>query len=201
MHRIQPIPKDLKHLKEKCVIRPNGMTKLIFKENELLLVSTGSSTIQCVPKLHRNFGASHLYVFQRTAPCVTPLKNRAMTPFEKKLFATVPLIQKFFRACVYWRLESTVFSFIYRWPTCFVAQKLVRDIFLRQVKGPELRQKLSPTSDFGCKRILVSNDWYSTLQQPNVTLVTNRIRQVKPHSIVTYDGNEYPVNIIVWAWV
>ncbi|CAF4295171.1 unnamed protein product [Rotaria sordida] len=59
-----------------------------------------------------------------------------------------------------------------------------KEIFFRQVKDPELLQKLSPTSDFGCKRILVSNDRYSTLQQPNVTLVTNRIRQMKPHSLL-----------------
>ncbi|CAF5125956.1 unnamed protein product, partial [Rotaria sp. Silwood1] len=44
-----------------------------------------------------------------------------------------------------------------------------------------------------------NNDWYSTLQQPDVTLVTNCIRQLKAFSIVTYDGNEYPVDIIVWA--
>ncbi|CAF4060800.1 unnamed protein product [Rotaria sordida] len=173
--------------------------KINFKEKRVAVVGTGSSAIQCIPQLHKNFGVSHLYVFQRTPPWVATLKNRAVTPFEKNIFTAVPLIQKFLRACIYWRLESTVFSFVYRWPIRFVAQNLVRYIFLRQVKDPELRQKLTPTSDFGCKRILLSNDWYSTLQQPNVTLVTNRIRQVKPHSIVTYDGDEYPVDIIVWS--
>lgn len=68
-----------------------------------------------------------------------------------------------------------------------------------QVKDPVLRKKLLPTFDMGCKRILVSSDWYPTLQQPDVTLVTNRIEQIKPHSIVTNDGDEYPVDIIVWA--
>lgn len=173
--------------------------KINFKGKRVAVVGTGSSAIQCIPQLHKNFGISHLYVFQRTPPWVTTLKNRALTPFEKNIFTTVPLIQKILRACIYWRLESTVFSFVYRWPIRFVAQKLVRYVFLRQVKDPELRQKLTPTSDFGCKRILLSNDWYSTLQQPNVTVVTNRIRQVTPLSIVTHDGNEYPVDIIVWS--
>ncbi|CAF3657497.1 unnamed protein product [Rotaria sp. Silwood1] len=173
--------------------------KINFKEKRVAVVGTGSSAIQCIPQLHKKFGISHLYVFQRTPPWITTLPNRPVTSLEKNIFTAVPLIQKFLRGCIYWRLESTVFSFVYRWPIRFVAQKIVKYILFRQVKDPELRQKLTPTSDFGCKRILLSNDWYSTLQQPNVTLVTNRIRQVKPHSIVTYDGNEYPVDIIVWS--
>ncbi|CAF1020893.1 unnamed protein product [Adineta steineri] len=56
-----------------------------------------------------------------------------------------------------------------------------------------------PKSDFGCKRILLSTDWYSTIQQSNVNLITNRIKQIKSNSIVTYDGNEYEIDIIIWA--
>jgi cation diffusion facilitator CzcD-associated flavoprotein CzcO len=62
-----------------------------------------------------------------------------------------------------------------------------------------LRKKLTPTFDLGCKRVLVTNDWYPALQQPNVQVVTNRIQEIKPNSIVTRDGDEYPVDIIIWS--
>ncbi|CAF4319575.1 unnamed protein product, partial [Adineta steineri] len=68
-----------------------------------------------------------------------------------------------------------------------------------QVKDEELRKKLTPPFDFGCKRALVTNDWYPAIQKPNVKLVTNRIKEIKSDSIVTYDGDEYPVDIIIWS--
>jgi cation diffusion facilitator CzcD-associated flavoprotein CzcO len=67
------------------------------------------------------------------------------------------------------------------------------------VKDKELRKKLTPTWDLGCKRVLLSDNWYSTIQKPNVKLVTNRIQEIKPNSIVTHDGDEYPVDIIIWS--
>ncbi|CAF1395303.1 unnamed protein product [Adineta steineri] len=170
-----------------------------FQGKRIAVIGTGSSAIQCVPELHKNYNISHLYVFQRTPPWVTYSKNRTLTQFEKKLFTFIPCIQKFLRACTYWRLESTVLSFVYRLPTRLIAQKLVRYLFFYQVNDPILREKLMPKSDFGCKRILLSTDWYSTIQQSNVNLITNRIKQIKSNSIVTYDGNEYEIDIIIWA--
>ncbi|UJR12247.1 hypothetical protein I4U23_016424 [Adineta vaga] len=173
--------------------------KINFQGKRVAVIGTGSSAIQCIPQLHKHFGISHLYVFQRTPPWVIAIENRTITQFEKKLFTKFPLIQRFLRACLYWRLESTVLSFVYRLPLRFIAPKLVRAIFFYQVKDPILQKKLLPTSDYGCKRVILSSDWYSTLQQSNVTLVSNRIKQIESHSIVTYDGDEYPVDIIVWA--
>ncbi|CAF4244104.1 unnamed protein product [Adineta steineri] len=67
------------------------------------------------------------------------------------------------------------------------------------VKDEELRKKLTPTWELGCKRVLITNDWYPAIQKPNVKLVTNRIKEIKSDSIVTYDGDEYPVDIIIWS--
>jgi cation diffusion facilitator CzcD-associated flavoprotein CzcO len=70
---------------------------------------------------------------------------------------------------------------------------------MKQVPDKELRKKLTPKFDLGCKRVLLSNDWYPALQQPNVKVITNRIREVTSNSIVTHDGDEYPVDIIIWS--
>jgi cation diffusion facilitator CzcD-associated flavoprotein CzcO len=65
------------------------------------------------------------------------------------------------------------------------------------VADPALREKLTPTDPMGCKRILMSNDWYPALQLPQVDVVTDRIAEVRPHSIVTDDGTEREVDTIV----
>ncbi len=103
------------------------------------------------------------------------------------------------RVIIYWITESLALSFAYRWPIRYVNQKLVKYNLERQVKDLELRKKVTPTWDFGCKRMLLTNNWYSTLQKSNVKLITNRIREIRSHSIVTYDGDEYPVDIIIWS--
>ena len=67
----------------------------------------------------------------------------------------------------------------------------------RVVPDPVLREKLTPTDPMGCKRILMSNDWYQVLQRPHVEVVRDRITEVRPHSIVTADGGEREVDTIV----
>ena len=69
----------------------------------------------------------------------------------------------------------------------------------KQVTDPELRAKLTPSYVMGCKRILPSNDWYPALQQPNVELVTDGIREIRPEGIVTADGRKHEVDTIVLA--
>ena len=67
----------------------------------------------------------------------------------------------------------------------------------RSVADPELRRKLTPTDPLGCKRILLSDDWYAALQLPQVEVVTDRITEVRPRQIRTADGTERQVDTIV----
>ena len=170
-----------------------------LKEKRVAVVGTGSSAIQMVPQLHKNFGVSHLYVFQRTPGWVIPLPNRRITSVEKKIFTYFPFIQQCIRLWTYWANETFVLGFVHRWPTRWLLHYIYRYWLHLQVKDEGLRKKLTPSFDFGCKRILLSNDWYPTLQKPNVDLITTPIQEIRAHSIVTHDGNEYPVDVIVWA--
>ena len=68
-----------------------------------------------------------------------------------------------------------------------------------QVKDPELREKLTPQYAMGCKRMLISNDYYPALTQPNVDVVTDGIAEIRPHSIVTADGTEREVDTIIYG--
>ena len=169
-----------------------------FKNKRVAVIGTGASAIQTVPEIHKE-DVDQLLVFQRTPPWIIPRVDRPVKDWEKGVFTRFPIVQKFIRTALYWIRESTVLSFTYRLPTRLINQELVKYNLRRSVKDPVLRKKLTPTFDLGCKRVLLSNDWYPTIQKPNVQVITNRIRGIKPHAIVTHDGDEYPVDIIVWS--
>ncbi|CAF1332237.1 unnamed protein product [Rotaria sordida] len=169
-----------------------------FKNKRVAVIGTGASAIQVVPEIQQ-MNVSQLFVFQRTPPWIIPRVDRRVSNFEKRLLTYFPIIQKLIRRSLYWSREALILSFAYRWPIRYVNEELVRSNLNREIKDIELRKKVIPTWDFGCKRVLISSDWYSTLQKSNVKLITNRIKQIKSHSIITYDGDEYPVDIIIWS--
>ena len=67
----------------------------------------------------------------------------------------------------------------------------------KQVPDPELRAKLTPDYGIGCKRVLLSNDWYPALQRDNVELVTDRITRVTADAIETEAGRVGPLDAII----
>ena len=160
------------------------------------VIGTGASAIQFVPEIQPRVGKLH--VFQRTAPWVMPRPDRRLTPTEHSLYRRLPAAQLAMRAAIYWARESFVMMF--RHPRF---GRLVERMALKhldgQVQDPELRRKLRPSFAIGCKRILPSDEWYPALTQPNVDVVTDPIREVRPRSIVTRDGTEREVDTIVFG--
>lgn len=169
-----------------------------FTNKRVAVIGTGASAIQVAPEIQK-MNVSQLIIFQRTAPWTIPRLDRRVSNFEKYLFAKFPILQKLIREFIYWGREVYVLAFAYRWPIRFMNQALVKQNLRMQIKDEELRKKLTPVWDLGCKRVLVTSDWYPTLQKPNVQLITNRIREIRSHSIVTHDGDEYPVDVIIWS--
>jgi len=80
-----------------------------------------------------------------------------------------------------------------------LGEKQARRHLERQIPDPSLRDRLTPGYEFGCKRVLISSDFYPTLMRSNVELITSAIAEVRAHSIVTEDGKEWPVDAIVYG--
>ena len=169
-----------------------------FDNKRVAVVGTGASAIQVVPEVQQ-MNISELLVFQRTPPWIIPRIDRRVSNFEKRLFAYFPVIQEFIRKSIYWSREALVLSFTYRWPLRYANEELVKHNLNQQVKDIELRKKVTPTWELGCKRVLVTSDWYPALQKSNVKLITNHIREITSHSIVTENGDEHPVDVIIWS--
>ncbi|GAB3543828.1 flavin-containing monooxygenase [Spirosoma fluminis] len=161
------------------------------------VIGTGASAIQIIPQLAPN--VARLTVYQRTAPYVTPRLDQAVSPFEQRLFQRIPLAQKLYRSFIYWGNELRGLSFLGNETFSKVGTKLALKHLERSISDPVLRRKATPNYKLGCKRVLVSDDYYPALTRPNVELVTELIAAVKPTSITTNDGTERPADVIIFS--
>jgi cation diffusion facilitator CzcD-associated flavoprotein CzcO len=161
------------------------------------VIGTGSSAIQFVPQIQSQVG--QLYVFQRTPPWIMPHDDRPIKPFERAVYRRFPWLQRLARARVYWMQELLSIAFT-KFPglTQGIA-RMGRKHLARQVPDAKLRRRLTPTYDPGCKRILISNDYYPAMTAANVELVTEEIREVRANSIVTTDGQEREIDAIIFG--
>ena len=159
------------------------------------VIGTGASAIQFVPRIAGEVGQMH--VFQRTAPWILPHTDRPTTRAERRLYKALPLAQKAVRAAVYWSRESFVLGFAKDQRLMKGAEKIALAHLRRQVRDPALRAKLTPQFRLGCKRVLLSNDWYPALTRPNVELVTEGVKAIRGRSIVLRDGTEREVDTII----
>ncbi len=158
-------------------------------------IGTGASAIQFVPRIQPL--VSELHVYQRTAPWIMPHPDRPTTKLERSLWRVLPRSQHAWRAAVYAARESMVLGLTMEPRLMQGLELIARRHLSSQVPDPELRRQLTPHYRLGCKRILVSNDYYPALCQPNVQLVTDGIQEVRPRSIITYDGTEREVDTII----
>ena len=105
-----------------------------------------------------------LHLFQRTAPWVIPRLDHKITRAEHALLR-IPYAPALVRAVLYWMLELRVVGF--RHPRLMkAADRLARQHLRRQVPDRELQRKLLPGYIMGCKRILISDDYYPSLTRP-----------------------------------
>jgi cation diffusion facilitator CzcD-associated flavoprotein CzcO len=139
-----------------------------------------------------------LHVLQRTAPWVIPHRNRPMKRWERTIYRLFPPAQLAMRAGIYWARESFVLQFRHR-AIGRLLERIPMAHMRKQIKDPELRKKLTPDYSIGCKRILPTNEWYPTLAQPNVEVVTGGLTEVRPRSVVAEDGSEREVDTIIFG--
>lgn len=162
----------------------------------IVSIGTGGSAIQYVPQIAKQ--AKKLYVFQRSAAWIIPRDDRPYLKLEQNLFARFNAVRKLHRARLYWSNESRAMPIMQ--PVIMkYAQKLATAFIQFQVKDKSTAAKLTPNYIMGCKRILISNNYYPTFNRDNVELVTESIREIKAHSIVTQDGQERPVDCLIYG--
>jgi cation diffusion facilitator CzcD-associated flavoprotein CzcO len=161
------------------------------------VIGTGASAIQFVPQIAEH--TSRLTVFQRTPPWIHPRPDVEIPARMRAAFRKAPVTARALRDAIYLAMEARAVGFTIS-PTLMapLEQLAVRHL-KSQVTDPALRAGLTPDYTIGCKRILLSSDYYPALQRPNVALVTDDIAGITAHGVVTADGTEHPADVIIYG--
>ena len=167
-------------------------------DKRVAIIGTGASAVQVVPSIAPI--VAMLSVFQRTPAWVVPKFDVSYPEWLRRLLARVPFFLRASRFAKYWTSELLG-------PIVFLKSKILSRVGVfvsmwnlrRQVKDPELRKKLTPSFQFGCKRVLVSDDYLASFELDNVDLVTASIEGIEPRGVRTNDGTLHEADAIVLA--
>ncbi|MDO3636064.1 flavin-containing monooxygenase [Mycolicibacterium arseniciresistens] len=168
-----------------------------FTGKRVAVIGTGASAVQIVPELVKRAG--FVKVFQRTPGWVLPRLDVAVPPVVQELFAKVPATQQLARQALFWGHEATATALVWNSPLTSLVARLGKAHLHRQVKDPWMRRQLTPDFTPGCKRMLMSSDYYPALQADNCKLIDWPIATVSPVGIRTSDGIEHHLDCIVFA--
>ena len=160
------------------------------------VIGSGASAIQFVPQIASK--ASKLYLFQRSAPYVLPKPDRPYTSLEKYAYRHLPVALAFSRTRKYASHELRVLPMTKGKGISLLRRMALRNL-RRQVHDPRMREKLTPDYPIGCKRILISNEWYPAITRSNVEVIASGLQEVRDNRVVGTDGSEREVDAIVFG--
>ena len=196
-------PNYPKFLLESCFLGPIVHTarwnhKLDYSNKVISVIGTAASAIQIIPELSKI--AKKINIFQRSPNYVAKRNNRKYLKIEKYAFNKIPFIYKLYRFWSFLRGEilryvimrhSTKISILFK--------KMIMKNMYSNIKSKSLKNLLTPNYSIGCKRILVSDDYYDAINEKNVELVSEKIEKINGDSIITDKNKSYKTDIIICA--
>jgi cation diffusion facilitator CzcD-associated flavoprotein CzcO len=161
------------------------------------MVGTGCSAIQVVPAIQPI--VEHVDVYQRSPGWTIPKMDYAYSERAQRLFERFPVLQRLDRTAIFAFMELGAAAMTgTRW-LLPPARALARRQITKAIDDPELRAKVTPSDEVGCKRLMLTDEWYPTLTRPNVELVADRIAEVTATGVRTEDGVERRADVLVLA--
>ncbi len=167
---------------------------------EVAVIGSAASAVQIVPEIAAV--AAKVTVYQRTPNYVIPRRDREFHAFEKWCFRYLPGCGRLYRLALFLRYEWLAYPIVRTRANTVqrrYAMRQFKKLLNRHVSDPEMRERLTPGYPMGCKRVLISDDYYAALNRDNVELVTSRIECITPSGVRTRDGAEHRADILVYA--
>lgn len=168
-----------------------------LKGKRVAVIGSAASAIQLIPELAKKVG--HLVVFQRTPHWIIARPDREFKKLERSILQK-KVFGKLYRMFLYWRNEGRMVGFAKMPKTMkWFPQREALHFLKKSVKDPVLRERLTPNFTFGCKRVLLSNQYYPTLQRDNVELQTDGIKAITEKGILLPNGEELQLDAIIYS--
>jgi cation diffusion facilitator CzcD-associated flavoprotein CzcO len=165
--------------------------------HRVAVIGTGCSAIQVVPAIQPQ--VERVTIYQRSPGWTFPKMDYAYSERAQRLFERFPALQRLDRALVFGFMELGAAAMTDRRWLLAPFRAGARWNIKKAIKDPVLRAKVTPRDEVGCKRVMLTDEWYPTLTKPNVELVTDRIERITPGGVVTADGAERAADAIVLA--
>ncbi|MEJ2886091.1 flavin-containing monooxygenase [Actinomycetospora aeridis] len=168
-----------------------------LRGKKVAVIGTGASAIQFVPQIAGV--AAEVQLYQRSPAWVLPKGDHPLSSWRRTFFVRHPRAHRAYRAAMYATLESRAVGFQTNPALLRPVEWLATQHIKASIDDPELVAKLTPDYSIGCKRVLVSNDYYPALARPDVDVITGGVREVRGSSIVDGDGTERDVDVIIYG--
>ncbi|MFT6538100.1 MAG: cation diffusion facilitator CzcD-associated flavoprotein CzcO [Thalassolituus sp.] len=168
-----------------------------LKGKTVAVIGTGASAIQFVPEVAQVAGK--VMLFQRSAAHVLAKPDRAYTEREHRMLKRFPITQTLDRLKIYIANEARVLGFTSLQKAMALFEWQFKQQLKKFIKDPELREKLTPDYPIGCKRILMSNDYYPALAQDHVEVINQGISEVTATGVVDSEGQHHDVDVIIYG--
>ena len=163
------------------------------------VVGAGASAIQIVPRVAEV--AEELVVFQRSAAHLVPREDRPYTDAERRRFARDPESLKAARAEMFWSMEANYAQRRMVPGIIDEARSAALGHLAAQVPDAALRAQLTPDYEIGCKRVLISNEYFPAFGRSNVHLETSALERFDGGTAVAASGVEYDLDVVILATV
>lgn len=167
-----------------------------LRGRHIAVIGSGASAIQVIPAIADL--PAKLDVYQRSAPWVLPRNSETFTPEQQAAFSADPTTMAGLRQELYDFYENAT-TFVKDHPMVDIVVSAFADFITQSVPDSTLRAKLMPNSPFGCKRTLISNDYYPSLQRSNVEVVSERIVEITATGVRTDDGQERSADTLIFC--
>lgn len=160
-------------------------------------IGSGATAAQLVPEIAKS--ADHVYVYQRSPAWVFPRNDRPIGRREGRLYEKFPVILRARRWKRFWDNDRIAYGFEKQNGTVAKQTAYALDFIDRSISDPSLREAVIPDYEVGCKRRVMSDDWYPALQRDNVDLVPHALERITERSVIGKDGIEREVDTIIFS--
>lgn len=170
---------------------------LDLRGKKVASIGAAATAVQYIPEVAKV--AAHLNVFQRSANYIMPRSQEIFSDEQINEFQQNPDSYRKVRKAIHDEREAGFERTRKQTDAAAEGTRLAREHMESVITDPTLREQFTPNYEFGCKRILRSDDFYPTFNRDNVSLVTEGLQRVTPTGIVTADGTEHEVDVIIFG--
>ncbi|KAL2429410.1 FAD-binding monooxygenase ktnD [Exophiala dermatitidis] len=169
-----------------------------LRGKKVAIIGNGATAAQIIPEIVKE--VSHLTIHQRTPNWVIPRLDAPIPEWKRSLYRYLPLVR--------WRKRADMMDFRegffdavfnHSSPTAqFIESQSIEHMHRQLPNRPDLWEKLQPKYAVGCKRVIISDDYFPVFLRDNVKLETGKIEMITEKGIVT-DGHEEEYDLIILA--